>query len=328
MAKIDYTLASLEQREKFSFTKLALEDIYRQLKTYQNITGSVIISTCNRTEIYLSAQNTDGLNPFQILCQTAGIDFAINQNIYDTLEGEEVVWHLCELASGVKSQIWGDGQIISQIKSAIDLARDNEACNATLEVLFRKAITGGKKVRSQVKYATLDDSTAKKAVEKVNELGSNKNVLVIGNGEIGRLVASLLITNNHQATMTLRQYTNGNNIIPDGVKTVEYTKRYEILNQFDAVISATLSPHFTIDVNNIVCPKDQLPYLFVDLAVPRDIDPKAIEKYNLICYNVDDISSNKVIENKNTQLEEIQSIIKKYVIEFNNWCKYKEGMLA
>ena len=325
MSYIDYNLANLEEREKFSITKSRITELYNEIYSLNEVLGVVLISTCNITEIYLSCPDHSILNPFKILCQAMGVDFDINSHLYKTIKNEELIDHLYKLACGVKSQIWGEDQIISQVKNSITQAREANVVDGILEVLFRNAISAAKKVKSEIIFNTHDSGTAQKSVEIMKE-NNVQNVLVIGNGEIGRLVAELLTANGIKASMTLRQYKHGLNIIPDGVSTVDYSNRYEHMNKVDGVISATLSPHFTIDadhLNNVI----KLPHVFIDLAVPRDIDPTIITYENVCYYNIDDISKNEITKKHHKQLTEVELILEKYKENFHKWYEYRTKSL-
>lgn len=327
MAGIDYSLASIEVREKFSFTKAIIEEIYQKLLETKNVQGSVLISTCNRTEIYISTYDEENINPFEILCDILQYNYNDYKELYKIKIGDDVMQHLCELSCGVKSQIWGEDQIISQVKNSIVCAREHGALDSTLEVIFRKAVTCGKKVKTTLKMTSTENSIAYKALNIIKADTAIKNILVIGNGEIGRLTATVLAENGYNPTMTLRQYTNGTNIIPEGTKTVNYSDRYTQLEESDAVVSATLSPHYTLEIDKIT-EITQCPKLFIDLAVPRDIDPRIKNLQGVKFYDVDSICAQEIAENHTKQLAEINVIIEKYILEYKKWCEYKQSILV
>ncbi len=326
MAGIDYTLAPIHIRERFSFTKSTLQVIYDNLMKNENVFGVVIISTCNRTEIYLSCDEGFDINPFELLCDAADIDYEEYSNLHTLRNGNDVIRHLCELACGVKSQIWGEDQIITQVKNALELAREMNAVDSILEVMFRIAITSAKKVKSLLKLSSTESSIAYSAFKIIKSKRNVKKALVIGNGEIGRLMASILIENGYDTTMTLRSYRHGINIIPIGVKTVEYGKRYEKLKDCDVVISATLSPHFTLETDKIE--RMSCPCLFIDLAVPRDIDPRIKSLDNVELYDVDSIYAGEVDKNRAEQMARVKEIIDKYIFDYYRWYEYKKRLVS
>ena len=325
MAGIDYEIASIDVREKFSFTKTALEDIYIELKKDKNIYGSVIISTCNRTEIYISCDDDFNVNPLKILCDYGGLDFALCENICTVRSGNQVMKHLCQVSCGAKSQIFGEDQIITQVKNAVTTARDFQATNSFLEVLFRLSVTAGKKVKSDIKLSNLESSIVYKSLEIIKKDSTIKNIIVIGNGEIGKLTAKTLQENGYNVSMTLRQYKASSPLIPSGVSSVKFSDRYSEIEKSDAVVSATLSPHYTICKNEFLSLANR-PLLLIDLALPRDIDPAIASLENTMLFDVDSISANETKQNHNEQLAQVNKIIVKYIDDFNHWCSFKKGL--
>lgn len=159
------------------------------------------------------------------------------------------VRHLMEVASGLRSRIWGEDQIISQVKDAIALAREAGCTDGVLETLFRSAISAGKEVKTEVRLTAVPTSAASMAVEllaaKLGDL-AGKKALVIGNGEMGRLSASLLQQAGCEVWVTLRTYRHGETIVPPGCGVVPYEERFHHMEGCDFLISATTSPHYTV----------------------------------------------------------------------------------
>lgn len=325
MSYIDYKLADLSDREKFSFTKNQTQEIYGKLKGDTEISGTVLIATCNRTELYLSLSEGSEVNPFEKLCQAAGISYEEHAHLSRNLKGDEAIKHLCRVSAGAESQIWGDGQIVSQVRESIKHARLTRASDTYLNVVFRNGISAGKKIKTNVRFRIHDDSTAKKAVAKICENPKIRSVLVIGNGMIGRLVARNLAAAGIDTVMTVRQYKHGEIVIPDGVKTVMYSDRYKEMEKCDGVISATSSPHFTVHYEDATKVK-KLPKIFIDMAVPRDIDPRVETVLNAKCYNIDQISKGIREDLKEEQISQMEGYIDKYVERIHHWDEFRENM--
>jgi glutamyl-tRNA reductase len=240
-----------------------------------------------------------------------------------TLTGDEAVMHLCKVAAGAESQIWGDDQIITQVDDAIKAAQKAEASDAILNTMFRISVSAGKKAKTLVDFKVDDNSTAARAAGLLKHHPSVKQVLVIGNGIIGRATAEMLVQAGLETTMTLRQYRHGENIVPAGCRTVNYGERYRVLSQCDAVVSATTSPHFTISYEEVK-KLDHLPEVFVDLAVPRDIDPKVADLDQVSYYDIDQVSQGSRDARQEEQMREIETIIGKYIEDFHQWHSYRE----
>lgn len=326
MSFIDYSMASLDEREVFSLNTSALECVYEQISQHPQVLGTVIIATCNRTEIYLNLEDEADANPFRLLCQAIDVEYDSYKHIHSTLKMDDAIIHLCKVASGAESQIWGDHQIISQVRDAIKKARELKKSDTILNVVFRTAIAAGKKVKTLIDFKVNDNSTAKRACNIIKSNGDIKKTLVVGNGVIGRLIAQELAESNIETTMTLRQYRHGENIVPVGVKTVNYGDRNQLIETVDCVVSATLSPHYTVHYEDVIKLK-KLPKFFIDMAVPRDIEPKigSIEGVELL--NIDDISKETRDNKQKEQMKQIDEILKKYIDDFYSWYEFRANLM-
>ncbi len=322
---IDHNHAELEERERFSFTKSRTRELYGELISEDDVKGAVIISTCNRTELYVSMEDGVRKSPFEILCRVAKIAPEKNRHIAEELYGYDAVSHLCLVSAGAESQLWGDGQIITQVNDAIRLSRECSAADPVLNVVFEKCIAAGKKIKTNVSFNLSSDSTAKKAVSKVKEHKSVRKALVIGNGMMGRMIAGDLAASGIETVMTLRQYKYGEIVIPKGVETVMYHDRYEELKSCQAVISATASPHYTLEYDEIVKLKSS-PSLFIDMAVPRDVDPRINEIDEKRCLNIDDISAGTREALKEEQRREMEEYISGSLEKIKHWEEFRNNM--
>lgn len=326
MAGIDHSMAGIDQREKFSFTRSRQEALCEALKRMEGVKGAVLLSTCNRTEVYLSLEPHRNCDPFQRLCQAADLEVMSVRRLYKIRKGQEAFWHLCRLACGLESQILGEDQIITQVKAAVSLARDCGATDSYLEVVFRTAIAAAKRIKTVVKFSKAENSVALKTLAiLIRELKAKRpgRVLVIGNGEVGKMVAEILVQNGFQVAMTLRHYKYRDNEIPDGVTAFEYGERYQRLSTFDAVVSATSSPHHTLSFEALET-LDALPGVMIDLAVPRDIDLEIGRQRSVKLYDIDTIAQGAVAQSNQAQFQQVEDIIHKYQGDLMKWYHYKE----
>ncbi len=176
----------------------------------------MLLSTCNRTELYLSCAS--GAEPEPGRCcarrRAALRPFA---GAFVTRTGEEAARHLMEVAGGLRSQIWGEDQILTQVKAAA-AAREAGTADGVLEILFRNAAAAGKEIKTKVPSPECPPA-AQSAVERLaRDAGGleGKRALVIGNGEMGRLSAALLHRLGCAVTVTLRTYRHGETVVPAG----------------------------------------------------------------------------------------------------------------
>ena len=323
MAGIDYQLAGVAIREIFSFTKASLAEALEQIKKEYPDLGCVILSTCNRTEIWLHGGD---ISPFGLLCRLKGVEEDAYRSFFQHRQGKEAVHYLMELACGLRSQIFGEDQILTQVKQAIGFSRAYQSADTVLEVLFRDAVTAAKRVKTDLRLTAVNRSMAVGTLELLEEkLGTleNKKCMVIGNGEMGRLAAAELRSRGCQVLMTLRQYKGRDAIIPAGCRAIPYEERMAYLPQMDIVLSATSSPHYTIKkeaVEELLLPN---PVTIVDLAVPRDVDPGLKDYHPLSVYDVDDLGG-ALREEDVVQTQKARELLAEYEGEFSHWYDFRE----
>lgn len=320
MAGIDHRTAKVEYREKFGFTKKKIREIINDINKKYRL-GAVLLCTCNRTELYVSGDTEDySIEPVKLLCDYAEVEADSYRPFFFIKQNEDAVRHLMEVASGLHSMIFGEDQIISQVKDAINISNEEKSANPVLNTLFRYAVTCAKEVKSSVFLRNVSPSVAQKAVELLNEsIKSNPDfsVLVIGNGEVGRSVCRELIQAQCKVYMTLRSYKHGETIVPGGCIPIDYNLRHEYLEKVDAVISTTLSPHHTISHKMMIeCSKK--PKYVIDLAVPRDIEPNVAEIEGIKYYNIDTIGICALKDN-NREMEVVNQIIGKQMAKCYEW---------
>ncbi len=325
MAGIDFTRASIAERERVAFVRGQVEELLPVIKGKAGVSGCVLLATCNRTELYLHTDGTE-LDPLALLGEAAGFPVEAYRSVSVQRRDKEAVRHLFAVASGLESQIFGDDQILSQVRSALALARGAGASDAVLGTLFRRAVTAGKRVRTVTRLTGVPPSAAGRGVEKAEGFfGSlkGKRAVVIGNGEMGRLTASGLRQRGAEVTVTLRTYRHGETVVPAGCSTWPYDKRYELFGNADLIVSATTSPHFTVTVDKLKGLRT-LPALMIDLAMPRDIEREVAGIGHVTLWNLDDLGG---LGAHNAEgLELASGIILEEEAEFYSWYNYRESL--
>ena len=326
MTGLDHSLASVALREKFSFTKAAVADAVSEFARKPGVLGAVLLSTCNRTELYLSLEQPRCVSPDKLLCAAAGHPY--DGFAFVTREDADAVRHLMEVASGLRSRILGEDQILSQVKTAAEISRQAGACDSVLATLFRTAVTCGKQVKTEGHLTGVATSAAHMAVKaaqsRLDDL-TGKRALVIGNGEMGRLAAGLLRDAGCTVSVTLRSYHHGETVVPPGCSVTPYDNRYQAMEGMDLVISATTSPHHTIYREDFLAIPNP-PRLLIDLAIPRDIEPALGTLPGVTVLNVDDLGENLGADAQ--ALAQAQATIANYLERFRQWEIYRESLPA
>ncbi|MDD4571493.1 MAG: glutamyl-tRNA reductase [Clostridia bacterium] len=327
MVGIDYANAAIDKREVFAFTPAQAEAAMREIILKYGAKGCVIISTCNRTELWLSEESKCDTDLVDALCALKNVSRSEYESFFVVRKNDEAFLHLCQTACGMKSQILGEDQILTQVKKALELARSVNTADTVLEKLFQTAITSAKKIKTQVRLTSYNASAATMALAKIQEVYPTLKgikTLIVGNGEMGRMVAEKLVALGASVKVTLRKYKNGVYIMPEGCAAIDYSRRYEEVREAGLVISVTSSPHYTLRYDDVVQATVGKPNkLFVDLAVPRDIDPTVADLANINLIDMDSLGILPEDELNQKALAQAEQIIKKYMTEFRKWYKFR-----
>lgn len=323
MIGIDHSKASVDIRAKFSFTKKRAIEAMKKLKEEHGILGCIILSTCNRMEVWVSTQDDKEISLYEFLCREKEVEKDEYQDYFMKRENEEAVRHLFYLTSGLKSQILAEDQIITQVKDALTLARDAYCTDNVLEVLFRMAVTAAKKVKTEVTFSRANTSVIHQAMERLKNQGfsfEGKTCMVIGNGEMGKVTALALKEAGADVTVTVRQYRSGVVNIPQGCKRINYGERMELLPDCDLVVSATASPNYTLTKENFEEIKlDAASVVLIDLAVPRDIDPEVGKLQNVSLYDIDSFRIDAASPKLQASMQKAGEILDDQMKEFYDW---------
>lgn len=323
MIGIDHSKASVDIRAKFSFTKKRAVETMKKLKEEHGILGCIILSTCNRMEVWVSTQDDKEISLYEFLCREKEVEKDEYQDYFMKRENEEAVRHLFYLTSGLKSQILAEDQIITQVKDALTLARDAYCTDNVLEVLFRMAVTAAKKVKTEVTFSRANTSVIHQAMERLRNQGfsfEGKTCMVIGNGEMGKVTALALKEAGADVTVTVRQYRSGVVNIPQGCKRINYGERMELLPDCDLVVSATASPNYTLTKENFEEIKlDVASVVLIDLAVPRDIDPEIGKLQNVSLYDIDSFRIDAASPKLQASMQKAGEILDDQMKEFYDW---------
>lgn len=308
--------ATVEIREKLALSPRKKNEYTKKLLEYFD--EVVILSTCNRTEIYFKSYIL-GEESVEIIFKVLNWDISLKENCFHIGE-RETVKHLMEVVCGFHSKILGEDQILGQIKDAYKEAMEIDSSGHILQRLFQEAITCGKKFRTEGKLYEIPVSSASIAVNEA--LKNNiKNIMVIGYGEVGSLVVKYALSSNIESlNLIVRNVHKVIDIKDHRVKIMTYDEGREIINNMDCVISCTSAPHLIIEKKHIN--EEGSKIIIFDLAMPRDID-KEIKKYNRVkLYDIDEISA---IDDENKNLRKEKMLEYKWIVKDaeNNFFEWK-----
>ena len=216
---------------------------------------------------------------------------------------------------------------MTQVKDALTLAREHYTTDNVLEVLFRMAVTAGKKIKTNVAFSRGNPSVIHQAIqflEKEDYTVRGKICMVIGNGEMVKMAAQTLREAGADVTVTVRQYRSGVVNIPVGCKRINYGDRMEYLPKCDLVVSATASPNFTLREELFADITLEKPLILIDLAVPRDIEPKLGEHAEITLYDMDSFRLKETPKELEESLAQAGAIVREQMAEFENWYSGKD----
>lgn len=327
MTGIDHSKAGLDIRSLFSFTKKSMEAAIVEMKKRPGIKGVVIISTCNRMECYISCEEDSTVDLPALLCELKGQNAGDYAGYFVVRENMDAVRHLFSLASGLRSKILGEDQIISQVRDAHTFSRTCEGIDLVLDTCFRMAVTAAKKVKTEVVLSHENRSIIHTAIAQLKKLGytfEGKNCLVIGNGAMGKLTASTLVEEGAKVTVTVRQYRSGIVEIPGNCRRINYGERSDLFPQMDYIVSATSSPNYTITKELLENTKRKENVVLLDLAVPRDIDPVIREEKLVTVFDVDDFHTDYLSEEAKENVEQAKVILEEQANEFEDWLEGRD----
>lgn len=324
MAGLDDAAAGIETRERLAFSARQGGIVSAAVREKTpGVLGCVALSTCNRTEIYLSCAPEADVEPGELLCRALGREYPPFAKYFTRLEGEAAQRRLMETAAGLRSRIWGDEQIAAQIGEALCASRENGGTDPVLETLFRTAAACAKEIRAALPPRGLPASAAYMAVERLEKTGglAGKRALVIGSGTVGRLAASLLVKKGCAVTVTRRTYRHGESVVPPGCESVPYEERWAAMEGCGVLLSATASPHFTVTAEELG-KLSHPPRLIVDLAVPRDVEPEIASLPGITIYHIDDFG----LSQRQAVPPEAERIVEKRLAELRRWAEYREAL--
>ncbi len=328
MIGIDHNKASVDVRALFSFTKKAAGEAMLAFKELDGIHGCVILSTCNRMEVWVSAQKDwDADRLYGQLCALRQVSGGPYRGYFVSRKEREAVEHLFYLTSGLKSQILGEDQILTQVKDALSLAREAFSTDGVLEVLFRMAVTAGKRIKTEVAFHRADPSVIHQAIRTLQQKGfevQGRRCMVIGNGEMGKMAAQTLTEAGGEVTVTIRQYRSGMVNIPQGCQRIDYGRRMELVPQCDLVVSATASPNLTLReelFKEITLTK---PLILIDLAVPRDIETGLGKWEGITLYDMDSFRVSETDPEMEESFQQADGIVREQMDEFYQWLEGRD----
>ncbi|WP_179959146.1 glutamyl-tRNA reductase [Pseudoalteromonas rhizosphaerae] len=328
---INHKTASVELREKVAFSPEQLSEALQQLSDHDQFNEAVIVSTCNRTEIYCSLAQQNSQILLQWLASFHGLDeYELSSNVY-CHQDNDAINHLMRVSCGLDSLVLGEPQILGQIKQAYNSAKNHNSVSVVFDRLFQKTFSVAKQVRTETDIGASAVSVAYAAVNLAKHIYGKLDktkVLLIGAGETIELVAKHLYQNEPQQITVANRTIERARLLAEDVNAdvIALAQLPERLHQADIVISSTASTLPIIGkgvVEQALKQRRNKPMLFIDIAVPRDIESQVGELDAAYLYSVDDLQAivSENIASREQAADEAQVIITQRCAEFVMWMR-------
>ncbi len=319
---LSHRSAPVELRERFAFADSKVPDALNQLRESGLVTEGVVLSTCNRVEIYaataLAPDDAFFARVKKFFVEHHAYDGALGDELYTFAEPHSLQ-HLFKVAAGLDSMVIGETEIFGQLKDAYELAFAHKFTGARLNKAFQRAFNVAKHIRSETNIQRGSVSVMSAAVELAEKIFSNlaeHEVLVIGAGETsGKTARALQSRGVKKITVTNRSPERAQALAAElGARAVPFENWPEEFDKIDIAVSSTAATTHILDrakLEPLMRRRKNRPLLLIDIAVPRDIDPAVSELENVYLYNVDDLKAiaDEYLKLRHVELERCNRII-------------------
>ena len=305
---ISFKTAPEDIRNKFAFTNSEKKDFLSQLSEFITDAKCVILGTCNRTEIYVESHNGVFSILENLLSRKTKLSISEIRKYARYNEEESAIEHIFKVTCGLDSMILGENEILSQVKQTYLESLQEKRTGYELNITFLSALSCAKKIKTQteiaksaISFATLTCNEIKNFIQE-NNITSPSILIIGGSGKIGSSIIKNILNKDFNAKIYVTQRSHGNTVdFTDKVEVLDYTKRFEYLKNVDIVISATKSPHYTINYEDTLPNISSKKMLFIDLASPYDIDREISKIQNCTLITIDYFK--EIVKNNNLKKE-------------------------
>jgi glutamyl-tRNA reductase len=328
---ISHKTAPVELRERVSLPEGRAASVLRELVSREHIHEAVALSTCNRTELYLAVAD-------DVEAETAALGVLARQaeirpmelvsHLY-SLRNHEAARHLFRVTAGLDAMVVGETEIQGQVKRAYELALVERTTSAIMNRLFREALAAGKRIRTETKIGAGRLSVSSVAVKLARDvLGdlTGRRVVIVGAGETGELTAKALVQAGVSSIFVAnRHYDRAIGLAQRfGGYAVRFDELPAELERADIVVSSTGSPHQIVEreeLATVMASRGNRRLLLIDIAVPRDIDPRVAELEGVVLRDIDDLQ--RVIERnvsgREAEARRAEALIDHELVRFTRW---------
>lgn len=296
---LSHKTAPVQLRERFAISPSKLPETLSAFTRFTGFPSCVVLSTCNRTELYTLLPSLDGelSKVKRFFAEHHGVALSDCDDSLYVLNGEKGIEHLFRVASGLDSLVLGESEITGQVKVAYEAAHKEKKVGKAFHLLFQKSLRVAKKVRTETgigKGLCSVGSVAVEMAEKIFGDLSRRTILVIGAGKMGELTARYLLKAGASSILVSNRSLLRAEELAKRLKgeAVTFDRLLENLEKVDIAISSTAAPHLIVtqdQIAEVMKKRRGRPLFLIDIAVPRDIDPDANRVENVFLYDIDDL---------------------------------------
>ncbi len=328
---LSYKKASVALREQVALTQEECKEILYFLKNIPECNDMLVISTCNRTEIYYNAPKSYQTEILDFLCDFKKMNKETTQ-YFQELEGNEAVKHLFRVTLGLESQVIGDLQIINQVKQSYQLSADEQTAGHFLHRLLHTIFFTNKRIVQETPFRSGTASVSYASVHLIEELAletPNPKVLILGVGEIGADVCRNLKNNNEVGEVIIcnRTFEKAQHLAEEcNFGTIPFEQVHQAIKEADIIVSSLqMENPFVTKENSLFSQLWSYKY-FIDLSMPRSISPEMEEISGVLIYNIDQINVkvNEAQQKRLACIPQVENIMEEALEEFGVWVKEME----
>ncbi len=296
---LNHQTAPVEVRERLNFSPAELPGALQNLVAQPGVIEGLIFSTCNRVEVVARGEEGANLPPLlaDFLAAQRGLDRSDFERFLYVHRGREAVRHLMRVAASLDSMVVGEAQVLGQVKEAFAAARTAGAAGGVLEFVLNRVLAVAKRIRTETGIGTAAVSVSSVAVELARKIfGSleNRTVFLLGSGEMSELTARHLRENGARAVFVAhRSHERAQQLARAlDARLIRFDELADHIAAADIVIASTTAPHYILhqdQVANLLAQRKNRPMFFIDISVPRNLDPAINDLDNVFLYDIDDL---------------------------------------
>jgi len=321
---VNHNTAPLEVREKLAISACRVPGLLQELLQSPDVIGGLILSTCNRVELMAETRN-GGADLRQFLRESCGMAAELEPYLYEYHQAD-AIHHLFRVAASLDSMVVGEPQILGQVKEAYAIARTAGAIGSQLDQLIMRAFAVAKRIRTETAVGASAVSLASVAVELAEKIfGSleDKQVYLVGAGEMSELAARHLMDRGASSVLVSScSYDRAKDVANAiNAKAIRFEELYDTCHLADIVITATSAPHavFRREHGELFLKRRQYrPMFFIDISVPRNVDPEMNKVEGIFVYDMDDLQQMVAdhVANRRKESERAEAIVAAEVARF------------